>query len=243
MSSTGLVGPSPLSGPSRSSWWSGSRSTRRAPPALGARAALWDLDVANASFSNVVSEARRALARAVPPPRGEDWLARTYSERLPLHPAVVLDADLVAGHLARARTLSDTAAIGELRAGLALVRGAPYAGAAYLWPDAEALPSTLTLLATTTASELAERCLAVADIEGAFAATAIGLEVLPGHEELVALRMRAHAVRGDLTSVRREYAAYERAVLADVWAGGEPSADLLALRGRLLDQRVAVAGS
>ena len=84
----------------------------------GARAALWDLDVANASFSNVVSEARRALARAVPPPSGEDWILRTYAERLPLRAGIVLDADLVAAHLARARTLDGTAAINELRAGI-----------------------------------------------------------------------------------------------------------------------------
>jgi two-component SAPR family response regulator len=213
----------------------------------GARAALWDLDVANASFSNVVSEARRALARAVPSPSGEDWILRTYAERLPFRAGIVLDADLVAAHLARARTLDGKAAIDELRAGLALVRGAPYVGTSYLWPDAEALPSTLTLLATTVAGELATRCLHVGDIEGAFAATGVGLEVLPGHEELVALRMRAHARRGDRSGVRREFAAYERAVLSDVWAGGEPSAQLTSLRQELLDglveQPLPIAGS
>ena len=65
----------------------------------GARAALWELDVSNASFSNVVSEARRALARLATSPDGEDWIARTYVERLPLHDRVVLDADLVHDHL------------------------------------------------------------------------------------------------------------------------------------------------
>jgi hypothetical protein len=213
----------------------------------GARAALWDLDVANASFSNVVSEARRALARAVSPPDGQDWIPRTYAERLPLLAGVVLDADLVAAHLARARSLDGEAAIDELRTGLALVRGAPYVGTSYLWPDAEALPSTLTLLATTVAAELATRCLDVGDVEGAFAATGVGLEVLPGHEELVAVRMRAHAQRADRGGIRREFAAYERAVLSDVWAGGEPSAQLASLRQELLeelvDERLPIAGS
>jgi two-component SAPR family response regulator len=200
----------------------------------GARAALWELDIANSSFSNVVSEARRALARAVAPPAGEDWLARTYAERLPLHPAVVLDADVAAAHLARARAVTGEDSISELRAALALVRGAPYGGTSYLWPDAEALPSTLTLLATTIASELAERCLATGDTEAVFAATAVGLDVLPGHEALVALRMRAHAARRDDSGVRREFASYERAVLADAWAGDEPSSELRALRDELV---------
>jgi hypothetical protein len=121
------------------------------------------------------------MARLVAPPDGDDWLARTYAERLPLHPAVALDADVVAMHLDRARGMADEAAIEELRAALALVRGAPYAGASYPWADAEALPSTLTLLATTVAAELAERCLAAGDLDAVFAATAKGLEVLPGH--------------------------------------------------------------
>ena len=41
------------------------RSTR-----AGARTALWELDVRDATFANVVSEARRAMARLVEPPAG-----------------------------------------------------------------------------------------------------------------------------------------------------------------------------
>ena len=199
----------------------------------GARAALWAIDVSNASFSNVVSEARRALARLASPRDGADWVARTYAERLPLHPEVVLDADLVRRHLDRARRLPDAEAIEELQQALELVRGAPYAGRSYLWPDAEALPSTLTLLVTTVAAELANRLLDAGDLDGVFAATAVGLDVLPGHEELIALRLRAHAQRGDRSALHREYMSYEHAVLADPW-DGEPSPTLVALRRELL---------
>lgn len=199
----------------------------------GARAALWAIDVSNASFSNVVSEARRALARLASPPDGADWVARTYAERLPLHPEVVLDADLVRRHLERARRLPDPEAIVELQQALELVRGAPYAGRSFLWPDAEALPSTLTLLVTTVAAELGHRLLDAGDLDGVFAATAIGLDVLPGHEELIALRLRAHAQRGDRSALHREYMSYEHAVLADPW-DGEPSPTLVALRRELL---------
>ena len=59
----------------------------------GARAALWDRRRPT-SFSNVVSEARRALARGVTARRRRWWPG--YAERLPLHAGVVLDADLVA---------------------------------------------------------------------------------------------------------------------------------------------------
>ena len=58
------------------------RSTR-----VGARTALWELDVRDATFANVVSEARRAMARLVEPPSGEEWLGRTLTEVLPLHDA------------------------------------------------------------------------------------------------------------------------------------------------------------
>jgi hypothetical protein len=63
--------------------------------------------------------------------------------------------------------------------------------------------------------------------------TAVGLEVLPGHEELVGLRLRAHAARGDRAALRHEYACYEQSILADPWAG-DPSPALVALRQELL---------
>ena len=74
------------------------RSTR-----AGARTALWDLDVRDATFANVVSEARRAMARHVEPPVGEEWLGRTLTEILPLHKLVVADVELVRA-TARSRT-------------------------------------------------------------------------------------------------------------------------------------------
>ena len=72
----------------------------------GARTALWELDVRDATFANVVSEARRAMARLVEPPAGEEWLGRTLTEVLPLHDGVVADADLVRGAPRRAPVCS-----------------------------------------------------------------------------------------------------------------------------------------
>ena len=54
----------------------------------------------DATFANVVSEARRALARLVPPPEGEECVGRTLSEALPLHPRRGVEVvDLRGGHV------------------------------------------------------------------------------------------------------------------------------------------------
>ena len=205
------------------------RSTRS-----NARAALWEQDVRDATFANVVSEARRALARLVPPPDGEEWVGRTLTEALPLHARALTDADVLAHALAAARGQAPAHAIELLRGPVALIAGLPFEGTSYLWPDGEGLSSNLILLATSAAAELASHCLAMGDIDGVFAATARGLRVLPGHEELIGLRMRAHARAGDHAAVRQEWNSYERVLNADPWSDGEPSPKLVDLRKELL---------
>ncbi len=205
------------------------RSTR-----TGARTALWDLDVRDATFANVVSEARRAMARHVPPPEGEEWLERTLSEQLPLHPLVISDADAIRARLDRARSQSPERAIETLRPAVELIRDVPFAGAGYTWPDPEGITSNLLLLAASAATELAGHLLSLGDADGALWASGRGLQILPGHEELVALRMRAHHRTGDLSAVRLEWETYERVLDADPWSGGEPASKLVALRRELL---------
>ncbi len=208
---------------------------RRGATRSTARAALWETEVRDASFANVVSDARRALARLVPPPVGEEWIGRTLTERLPLHDGVVTDASLLERRLAFARRAADPhSAIEALRPGLELVRDVPFAGTAFLWPDSEGWVSHLMLLVTSAAAELARRSLEVGDADGVFWATGRGLSVIPGHEELIALRMRAHAATGDLAAVRSEWQSYERVLDADTWGDGEPSPKLASLRRELL---------
>ncbi|MEO5723437.1 MAG: LysM peptidoglycan-binding domain-containing protein [Ilumatobacteraceae bacterium] len=207
---------------------------RRRSTRTGARTALWDLDVRDATFANVVSDARRAMARADAPPEGQEWIGRTLTEELPLHELVVTDADLLSRRVLFARALTGAAAIEVLRPGLELVGGMPFAGTSYLWPDAEGITSSLTLLVVNAAVELANHYLSSGDAEGVFWATGQGLKVLAGHEELIALRMRAHARAGDLAGVRQEWAAYERALNADAWAATQPSPKLVAVRRELL---------
>jgi two-component SAPR family response regulator len=205
------------------------RSTRG-----NARTALWEQDVRDATFANVVSEARRTMARCVPPPAGAEWVGRTLTDSLPLHARVVSDADLVELALARARLQPPPEAIATLRPVVDLIGGLPFEGTSYLWPDSEGLTSHLILLATTAAAELAAHYLSVGDVEGVFAATGRGLRVLPGHEELIGLRMRAHAGAGDHAGVRQEWESYERMIVADPWSDGEPSPKLIELRRDLL---------
>ncbi len=206
-----------------------SRSTRGA-----ARTALWELDVRDATFANVVSEARRALGRLIPPPAGEEWVGRTLTEQLPLHPWVVTDAQLIEERLDRARLQPPAQAIDTLRPAVEMITGMPFADTSYLWPDAEGITSNLVLLAISASAELAGHALSVGDTDLVFWATGRGLAVLPGHEELIALRMRAHARSGDLAGVRQEWESYERVIVADAWSDGEPAPKLLTLRRELL---------
>jgi nucleoid-associated protein YgaU len=205
------------------------RATRAA-----ARTALWEMDVRDATFANVVSEARRALGRLVGPPEGEEWLARTLNESLPLHARVVTDADLIEERVEHARLAPPAHAIDVLRPAVEMIRDLPFAGTSYLWPDADGITSRLVLLATTAAGELAGHALSIGDTDLVFWSTGQGLRVLPGHEELIGLRMRAHARAGDLAGVRQEWESYERVIMADSWSDGEPAPKLLDLRRELL---------
>lgn len=210
---------------------------REHPTRIGARTALWDLDVRDTTFANVVSDARRGLARAITPAEAEEWIARTLNSDLPLHRGVLTDAELVAMRLEHSRGLAPLDAIELLRPGVELLAGMPFAGTGYLWPDAEGIASSLVLLATGAAIELACHYLELGDTEGVFWATGQGLKVLAGHEELIALRMRAHARRGDLAGVRHEWESYERALAAEPWAEADPAPKLVSLRRELLGVR------
>lgn len=200
----------------------------------GARTALWELDVRDATFANVVSEARRGLGRLTPPPTGQEWLARTLNESLPLHARVVTDTDLIEQRVNHAKLAPPAHAIDVLKPAVAMIHGLPFAGTSYLWPDADGITSNLVLLATTAACELAAHALSMGDTDLVFWATGQGLKVLPGHEELIAFRMRAHARAGDLAGVRSEWESYERVITADSWSDGEPAPKLLDLRRALL---------
>lgn len=207
---------------------------RTNPARVAARTALWQVNVQDATFANVVSDARRSLARSLAPTDGRDWIARNMGDRIPLHDSVLTDVELVEARLAWARRCEGPAAIDVLRPAVEMLRDQPYAGTDYMWPDEDALPSGLTHLATSTTAELAQRCLDAGDIDGVFVATATGLRILPGHDELVCLRMQAHHRLGNTAGVRSEYAAYERVIVNECGGESDPSPRVSRMRSQLL---------
>ena len=206
---------------------------RARPTRSAARTALWEFNVADATFTNVVSDIRRTLNQTQLLEDFEEWIPRTFTDRLPFHSSIVSDGELLQACIARAQNLEPVAAISELHRGLELVRDLPFAGTGYLWPDAEGITSQLVLNVITAAVMAAELNLIRGDIDGVFWATSHGLKVLGAHEELFSLRMRAHGLRGDFAGVRFEFESYKRAISADSFSMIEPSKKLVDLLGEL----------
>jgi hypothetical protein len=169
---------------------------RDRPTRMAARTALWAADVSDATVSNVVSDARRSLARAVGGDEAHDWIARTYTERLGVDPRIVADVDvLTAAH--RASLRDPTAdSVARVDQALAWVRDLPFAGSDYLWPDEEGLTSHAVHLIVSAARHSAEWHLEAGDADAVVAATGAGLRALRGDEDLLALRARATQCRG-----------------------------------------------
>ena len=208
---------------------------RSRPSRSAARTALWEVSVQDATFTNVVSDVRRSLGRALKLADNEEWLGRTLTDSLPLHHLITTDYELLESSILRARSLDDESALSELCASLEYVRDLPFSGSNYLWSDSEGITTQLTLSVMTSAVMAARLFLERGDTQGVFWATGCGLKVLPGHEELLALRMRAHALKGDLAAVRAEWNSHERAIARDAWSGGATSPKLIELCRDLLN--------
>ena len=148
------------------------------------------------------------------------------TDALPLA-GVVTDIDVLKKCLDHARRWPDDDGIETLRFGLALVRGTPFSGATYTWNDATGLSTDAAMLVVRSATLLAEMCVDAGDDEGVYWATAQGLLALPGHESLIALRLRAHARRGDRAGLATEWRSYLRFLANDPWSNAQPSPDML----------------
>jgi len=61
-----------------------------------ARTAMWDLDIADSTFSTIVSDMRRGLAEIDQQSSRSDWVPTTYSDELPLSIRVITDDVLMA---------------------------------------------------------------------------------------------------------------------------------------------------
>ncbi|MEX5709919.1 SARP family transcriptional regulator [Parafrankia sp. FMc6] len=168
--------------------------THRHGTRIDLESALWPRGATPKTLANVLSRVRRLLANLVGPD-AQDWLPRFDRTTLALDRRVVSDLEILQALLRHAvdhRHHRDTA-IATLQEALDLVRGVP---AGYPWLDAQ-MGSILTTTPVNAAILLAEHQLAAGDVTSVLATTARGLELLPAHTALFALRMRAHAAAGD----------------------------------------------
>ena len=194
-----------------------------------ARTDMWHAPIKDATFSNITSDVRRSLTVAELPPDGQQWLGVTLNDDLPLHPGIVSDVDVLRACVNHARRWPDDGGIEILRHGLGLVRGVPFESSLYIWCDSTGLASDAAVLVVRAAQMMAEMCTEMGDIDGVYWATAKGLLAVPGHEELVALRMRLHAERQDQSALRTEWQGYCRALANDEWGDASPSRRMIEL--------------
>jgi len=154
-----------------------------------ARTAMWDLDIADSTFSTIVSDMRRGLAEIDQRSSRSDWVPTTYSDEIPLSMRVVTDDLLMSQALESFR--KDSQDSSEIVRALSRVRDVPFAGTSYSWADLDGTTTRLVILAVTAALEVASWAL-IAENTAAFeVAVTAGLRVFPGHEELLALQEEA----------------------------------------------------
>ena len=154
-----------------------------------ARTAMWDLDIADSTFSTIVSDMRRGLAEIDQQSPRSDWAPTTYSDEIPLNPRVITDDVLMTDALESFR--KDSKNSSEIVRALSHVRDVPFAGTSYSWADLDGTTTRLVILATTAAIEVASWALIVEDSAAFEVAITAGLRVFPGHEELLALQEQA----------------------------------------------------
>lgn len=194
-----------------------------------ARAEMWNVPVKDATFSNVTSDVRRSLTAQEMPPTDEQWLSATLTDEMPLHRRIVTDVSLLASCLEHARRDPDDGGADLLAFGLGYVRGCPLEGSRYLWRDTTGISTQIALLIVRAATMCAEMALDRGDVEGLYWSTSQGLMAVPGHEGLVALRMRQHAHNGDTASLSAEWEAYCRSLTTDDWGDARPSPKMVDL--------------
>lgn len=157
------------------------RSTRSA-----ARTAMWDLDVADSTFSTIVSEMRRALRHLDSQDLSQLLSRPTYSDSLPLSASVVADVELLdqAVQIAAA----DPEGIDAVAHVLGLVRDVPFAGATYQWADLDG-STTRVIISVMQAVDMV---ISVGQQMGrgdlVLAGTRAGLRVMPGDQRLLAIQ-------------------------------------------------------
>jgi two-component SAPR family response regulator len=162
---------------------------RDRPTASAARTALWEIDVEDATFHNVLSELRRGLSSV----GHDDAAGRVNKQRLFLADGVVTDAELLRKLLREAESQEHESresqeVIEKLVSVLSLVRGLPFADSGYAWADAEGITSTFVWLVTKAIKCVCDIAAECGDEAAMLEATAAGLRMSPGDEVFLARR-------------------------------------------------------
>jgi hypothetical protein len=155
----------------------------------------WDDSVQDSTFNNVVSDLRRALH--VVTNDEVRWPRRPSTNRYELGPHVVTDVDLLLDAIAAAEHATPRESVRLICDRLANVRGMPFEGMVSDWADCEGITSNIVMIVVAAASLAARLALTLDDDESVLLATSHGLRMLPGHEELVSLRLLVHERRGE----------------------------------------------
>ncbi|ORT53039.1 hypothetical protein [Frankia sp. KB5] len=194
-------------------------------------AALWPRGATPKTIANALSRVRRLLT-TLAGDDAEHWLPRFERGSLTLSPHVTSDLDLLHARIHHAETHRHhpEIAIPTLQGAVDLIRGIP---AGYPWLDAQ-MGSLLTTTPINAVILLTEHHLTLGDTTAALTTTLRGLEILPAHTELFALRLRAHAANGDPDALKAEYRAYLRAEKAEPYWDGDTDRDLETLYRTLL---------
>ena len=162
-----------------------------------ARTAIWDHDVQDSTFNNVLSELRRAIREALPQAEFDE---KRHRKGIALPSGICTDVELLDRARSKARSLDTQGAWTELRKATENIRGLPFEGARYEWADAEGLTSHIVLKIMNACADLALHYLKIGDVDGVYFATSQGLRALPGNDEMLELRARALAMTSTVKS-------------------------------------------
>lgn len=157
---------------------------RNRPTVAAARTALWEIDVKDATFHNVLSEVRRGLSS-----EGiANGVGRVGKQRLFIKEEIVSDADVLRATLSSIDDLHPEVAVHRLSDALSLVRALPFCAAEYAWADAEGITSTLVWQVTKAVQRTAELAQSLGDDAPIVRAAAAGLRMSPGDEAFLHLQ-------------------------------------------------------
>ena len=157
-----------------------------------ARTAMWESNVKDSTFNNVVSELRRAVRDANP---NLDLVGSRYQRLIDVPSTVRTDVELMEQAWENARRHGSHEAWLKVYECVQAIRGLPFESTNFNWADTEGLTSHIVLKAMNVCCDLAEYLLQQGDIKKVFQVTEQGLRALPGSEEMLAFREKAMRLR------------------------------------------------